>query len=215
MDFAKGSIDASSRFTELDSKARIVFGETFPQVQKQVKAIAQEVGRASSAVLQFTADIGAIFDAVGIRKKDLGEMSTTIAKLAIDLASFVNSSDQEAFDVLQSGLVGMVQPLRRYGVVLTEANLQEYSHQKSIKQKVDTMNEAQKTILRYNFVLDHTKTAQGDAARTATSYANESRRLSGEIETLQEELGRAARPCCAGDGAFGRVDPERGHFMSC
>ena len=197
INFAKGSIEATSHLTELDSKARVVFGDTFPQVQKQVKSIAQEVGRASTAVLQFTADIGAIFDAVGLSKKNLGEMSTTIAKLAIDLASFVNSSDEEAFQALQSGLVGMVQPLRRFGVVLTEENLKQYLFTKGVKDNYDKLNEAQKVLVRYAFILDHTKTAQGDAARTAESFANESRRLQGEVQSLQEQIGKDATPVLA------------------
>lgn len=124
-------------------------------------------------------------------------MSTTVAKLAIDLASFVNSSDQEAFDALQSGLVGMVQPLRRFGVVLTEENLKQYLFTKGVKESYDKMNEAQKVLVRYAFILDHTKTAQGDAARTAQSFANESRRLQGELVSLQEQLGKDATPIAA------------------
>ena len=90
-----------------------------------------------------------------------------MAKLAVDMASFVNSSDEEAFQAIQSGLVGMVQPLRRYGVVLTQANLEQFAQEKGLKQSIKTMSQAQLVALRYAFIMDKTKTAQGDAARTA------------------------------------------------
>jgi hypothetical protein len=192
--FARGIIKASSDLTELDSKARVVFNDSFPQVQKQVRNIAAEVGRASSTILQFATDMGAVISAFGITGPLLDQMSTQFAKLAVDLASFHNASDEEAFAALRSGITGETEPLKRFGIVLTDANLQLFAFEKGIKTKIIAMNQAQKTALRYTFIMDKTALAQGDAARTADTYANQSRRLGGEIKTLQEQLGRAVTP---------------------
>lgn len=193
----RGSIDAASALTELRSKAHEVFREQFDVVQKQVAAIAVEVQRAKSSILGFATDIGAIFDASGISGRALADLSTQVAKLAVDLASFYDSTDEDAFQALQSGLVGMVQPLRRYGIVLTQANLEQFALEKGITQSISTMNQAQLITLRYAYIMDKTATAQGDAARTAEVFANRSRGLKDEWKTLNEELGEGITPTLA------------------
>lgn len=196
-DWGGAILTASSNLQELDSKARVVFGETFPQVEARVQSIAAEVGRADSAILQFSADMGAVIDAAGLTQEATAGMSTELAKLAVDLASFHNTSDIEAFNALRSAITGELEPLKRFGVVMTQANLQAFALTKGIKQKVETMTQAQLTALRYNYILERTTTAQGDAARTAGSYANQSRRLQGELTELNEQLGRSATPALA------------------
>jgi hypothetical protein len=196
-DWGGAILSSSSAMQELDSKARVVFGQTFPQVETRVKAIAEEVGRADSAILQYAADLGAVIDAAGLTKEATAGMSTEFAKLAVDLASFHNTSDIEAFNALRSAITGELEPMKRFGVVMTQANLAAFALEKGISKKIETMNQAQLTALRYNYLLARTETAQGDAARTAESYANQQRRLTGEITELNEQLGKSATPALA------------------
>ena len=189
--FGKSVIGASSALTELDSKARVVFGNTFGMVEKRVGEIAEEVGRAKSAILQFSADLGAVIQAAGITGDRLADMSTELAKLSVDLASFHNTSDIQAFNALRSAITGELEPLKRFGVVMTQANLSAFALNKGVKQNIDTMNQAQLTALRYSYILDRTETAQGDAARTADSFANRTRRLQGNWQELMETIGNA------------------------
>ncbi len=166
-------------------------------VQKEVGMIADEVGRASSAVLQFSTDLGAIISSFGITGPLLDNMSTQLAKLAIDMASFSNASDEEAFNALRSGITGETEPLKRFGVVLTDANLKLFALEKGIKTKIEAMHQGQKTALRYAYIMEKTALAQGDAARTAESFANQSKNLAGEWKSLNEELGKGVTPALA------------------
>lgn len=190
-------IQASSSLTELNSKAEVVFGDAFPRMQGQVGAIAAEVGRSSSAVLQFATDIGAVIKAFDITGPLMENMSAQLAKLAVDMASFHNVSDGEAFMALRSGLTGETEPLKRFGIVLTDVNLKLFAQEKGITKSFSAMNQAQKTVLRYEYIMAKTADAQGDAARTADSFANQTRRLQGEIQNLNEEAGRFATPVLA------------------
>lgn len=192
--FIFGAKDAASAFTELESKAKVTFGATFDAVLSKSSDIAREVGRASSAVLKFATDIGSIIKSFGIAGPMLDNMSTSLAKLAIDMASFSNSTDEEAFNALRSGITGETEPLKRFGIVLTDTNLKLFALEKGIKTKVEAMNQGQKTALRYAYIMEKTKDAQGDAARTADSYANQARRLAGELQTTQEILGKTFTP---------------------
>ncbi|PQO47369.1 hypothetical protein [Blastopirellula marina] len=193
----RGSIEYSSALTELDSKARIVFGDTFDIVEKQVAGISAEVGRAKSSILQFSADLGAVIEASGISGRALGDMSTELSKLAVDMASFHNTSDIQAFNALRSAITGELEPLKRFGVVMTQANLEAFALTKGIKQKIETMSQGQLVALRYAYIMERTATSQGDAARTADSFANRSRRLKDEWKELNEELGKGVTPALA------------------
>lgn len=190
-------LSASSNLEELQSKAKVVFGETFEEVERQSNRIAASVGRSSSQILQFSADIGAVIEPTGIAGRALAEMSTQFAQLSVDLASFHNTSDIQAFNALRSAITGEIEPLKRFGVVMTQANLKAFALSKGITENIDSFNQAQLATLRYNFVLDQTKGAQGDAERTADSLANQVRRLSGNWRSLQEELGTDATPAAA------------------
>lgn len=193
----KEAVKAASNFEELQSKAKFVYGEAFPAVASEAGKIAESVGRASSQILQFSADFGAIIQPMGIAQAEAGKMSTRFAQLAVDMASFHNTTDVEAFVALRSAITGETEPMKRFGVVMTQANLSAFALRNGIKQKIETMNQAQMTALRYNFVLDATKQAQGDATRTAGSFANQMRRTGGEVRTLFEELGKPVLPALA------------------
>lgn len=194
---ASQSIRAASAVEELRSAAQVTFLQTFPQVEARAQAIAQEVGRAGSTILGFATDMGAILTPTRLSTEAVGEMSLELSKLAVDLASFRNTSDEQAFMALRSGIVGETEPLRRYGVVLLQTTLQEYAHRNGIRQKLETMNQAQLATLRYNFILEQTKLAQGDAARTAGSFANQARRLKDEWKSTLEVLGKSFAPVAA------------------
>lgn len=196
--FGKSVLSASSNLEELESKARVVFGDTFDEVERQSERIAQSVGRSSSQILQFSADMGAIIEPTGIAGRALAEMSTQFAQLAVDLASFHNTTDIQAFNALRSAITGELEPLKRFGVVMTQANLKAYALNQGVTENIESFNQAQLTALRYNFILEQTTGAQGDAERTADSLANQTRRLAGNWRSFQEELGKDATPAAAG-----------------
>ncbi len=196
-DWGRSIIQSSSSLTELQSKAKVVFGDSFPAIEQGAKAIADEVGRASSTILQFATDMGAVIKAFGLTGPVMENMSTQLAKLAVDMASFHNTADEDAFMALRSGLTGETEPLKRFGIVLTDTNLKMFALTKGITKNVEQMNQAEKTALRYAFIMEKTADAQGDAARTADTFANQTRRLQGEWKELNEELGKEVTPALA------------------
>jgi len=188
------AIKTASDLEELSSKARFTFKESFGIVEQRSREIADEVGRADSAILQFSTDMGAVIEAMGLSGPEMAKVSTNLAKLSVDMASFHNVSDPEAFIALRSGIVGETEAMKRFGVVMTQANLKAFALNKGITTQIDKMNQAQLTALRYEFIMDKTATVQGDAARTANSVANQLRRVSGNTRELFEELGKPLLP---------------------
>ncbi len=191
----KKLVDLASDANETANVLEQVFGAAgAAQVKDWSQTVATEVGRSRFQLQEFAGRLGAMIDPMVKNKAAAQEMSTTLSKLAVDLGSFFNATDEEALIALRAGLSGESEPLKRFGVVLQEATLQEFAHAQGIHKKVAAMNVAQKTELRYQFILANTVTAQGDAARTAGSYANSTKALKGALRDLGTEMGQSVIP---------------------
>lgn len=124
-------------------------------------------------------------------RAEAAEMSKTLTEKAIDLASFFNTTDQEALRALQSGIAGEIEPLRRrFGISATQKALAEFAGIKSIL----GISEAEKTRLRFQFIMARSTDALGDAKRTAHEYAQTVRRLQSRFEELKVTIGLDVLP---------------------
>ena len=122
---------------------------------------------------------------------DMGKkMAKTLTGLAGDMASFYNVSHDVAQTALNSIYTGETESLKKFGVVMTEANLQQYAYSKGITKQVSAMSQLEKVYLRYSYVLNSTKNAQGDFARTSGSWANQVRLLKEQFSQLLGILGK-------------------------
>jgi hypothetical protein len=102
-------------------------------------------------------------------------MSKTLVQLAADLASFNNTSVDDALVALRSGLSGEAEPLKRYGIALSDARMRQELMAQGVKDLGATLTPLQKTQAAYTLILKDSKLAQGDFARTSTGLANEQR----------------------------------------
>ena len=122
---------------------------------------------------------------------DMGKkMAKTLTGLAGDMSSFYNVSQDVAQTALNSIYTGETESLKKFGVVMTEANLQQYAYSKGITKQVSAMSQLEKVYLRYSYVLNSTKNAQGDFARTSGSWANQVRLLKEQFSQLLGILGK-------------------------
>jgi hypothetical protein len=191
----KKIVDLASDANETANVLGEVFGPAgAAQVKEWSATVATEVGRSQYQLQEFAGRLGAMLGPMVQNKGAAQEMSTTLSKLAVDLGSFFNATDEEALIALRAGISGESEPLKRFGVVLQDATLQEFAHAQGINKKISAMNVAEKTDLRYQFILANTATAQGDAARTSGSYANASKALGGAMRDLGTEMGQSVMP---------------------
>lgn len=185
----------ASNANETDNVLKEVFGaQGAAQVKSWADATGKEIGRSRYTLREYTGQLGAMLEPIVGNASKAQEMSTTFAKLSVDLASFFNTADDDALAALKSGIVGETEPLRRYGIVLLDATLQEYAHTQGVNKKITAMTNAEKVELRYRYILAHTTKAQGDAARTATGFANASRALKDHFKDLGTTAGQKLLP---------------------
>lgn len=98
----------------------------------------------------------------------MADMSLNLTKLSADMASFYDVEQSTVEKALASGvLAGQTRPLRTYGLDLTNATLAEWAMKNGLDSNIKSMTQAQKTLLRYQYVMANTSKIQGDFARTA------------------------------------------------
>jgi hypothetical protein len=188
-------VQLASDANETGNVLEQVFGKQgADQVKSWSQTASSTLGRSRFQLQEFAGGLGAILDPMVQNKAKAQEMSTTLSTLAVDLGSFFNATDQDALVALRAGISGEAEPLKRFGIVMQDATLQEYAHTLGIRKKLAAMSVAEKTELRYQFILARTKSAQGDAARTAGGFANSSKALKGALRDLGTEMGMAVMP---------------------
>lgn len=192
------SITAASDLNETLSKSRVVFRGHADEVIAWSENSAEAMGMSQNAALGAAATYGNLFVSLGLAEEQAGSMSTSLVGLAGDLASFNNVDPTEALDALRSGLVGETEPLRRFGVNLNEATLSQKAMEMGlISTTKGTLPAAAKAQAAYALILEQTKTAQGDFARTSDGLANRQRIAAAKVEDAFASMGQAILPLAA------------------
>ena len=127
----------------------------------------------------------------GVAEDKAYKLSKGLTELAYDISSFYNVDVDTAFQRLQSGIAGEIEPVRRWGIALDQASMQEWMLKKGIDAKVNSLNQADKAMVRYNMMVEAMagNGAIGDFARTLITPANAIRILQQQITQLSRAIG--------------------------
>lgn len=169
---------------EMQGKSKVVFGEFRKQVVEDLEAFGDAVGRSTHELEGMASSIQDTFVPMGFGRGEAAKLSVELTKLAVDVASFNNASDTETMEAFQSALVGNHETVRRFGVVITEATLNQELMRMGIEKGSKAASNAQKVQARLNLITRGTSDAAGDAARTSGSFANQTRALMAELSEL-------------------------------
>lgn len=188
----KEMVSSASDMEENLNKVDVAFGKNAESVKKWSDNATESFGLSKNQALEATSLYGDMATSMGITQKDASEMATTLAGLSGDLASFKNIGIDQAMTALNGVFTGETESLKMLGVVMTETNLEEFAEKAGLV--YDEMSQAEKVQLRYNYVLEKTKNAQGDYARTSDSTANSLRTMEASTENLSASLGEHLLP---------------------
>lgn len=186
--------EAASDQAEALSKVKVVFGDLSSSVIDFASTSASSLGLSKTAALGALGTYGNLFTAMGIGADKSADMSTELVGLAADLASFNNLDPTEVLEKLRSGLVGETEPLRSLGVNLNQATIEAKAMELGLWDGNGAIDAAAKAQASYALILDQTKTAQGDFARTSTGMANQQRILSATFQDSMAAVGAAFLP---------------------
>lgn len=167
---------------------------TFPHMSKEIDQFAQnaasQFGLSETMAKKFAGTFGSMAEAFGFSEKEAAKMSTTLTGLAGDVASFYNISQDEAYTKLKSVFSGETETLKDLGIVMTQSALDAWAMANGFDKTTKKMSEAEKVSLRLAFVQSQLANATGDFARTSNSWANQTRILSLQFDSLRASIGQ-------------------------
>ena len=180
----------ASDLEEVQNVVNVSFGDMADEVEKFADSAAQNFGMSALTAKRMASTFMAMANGMGIAAKDGKNMSLQLTALAGDMASFYNVEQDVAQTALNSIFTGETESLKKFGIVLTEANLKTFALSTGITKSYNAMSQAEKVALRYQYVLKATANAQGDFVRTSSSWANQVRVLKEQWSQLIGILGK-------------------------
>lgn len=191
---ARSFVNSASDYQESLNKVDVAFGNSAQKVKDFAMVAGQKFGIDRGSALDMAAMFGDMGTGMGLAQNQAAKMSTSLVGLAGDLASFKNMRVDEVQTALAGIFTGETESLKRLGIVMTETNLQQFALSQGIKTKVKNMKQAEKVLLRYNFIVAKSKNSIGDFTRTSEGYANQQRILASRWKDLSIILGTTLLP---------------------
>ena len=192
--FTKDAIGAASDMEETISKIGVVFGDSAAEIEKFASTAARDIGQSKVQALDAAANFALFGKAAGLSGQALVDFSTDFVVLASDLASFNNTTPEDAINAIGAALRGESEPLRRYGVLLNDAALKSAAMELGIYNGTGALTAQQKVLAAQKVILEQTNLAQGDFARTSDGLANSQRQIAASVEDAKAQLGEALLP---------------------
>lgn len=183
------AIDISSSLTEVENVVRQTFGQYESLINNFAKTSIEKFGMSELSVKQFASRFQAMGVAMGFSQGKMTDMSINLTKLTADMASFYDVAQSDVAEDLESIFTGQTRPLRTYGLDLTQATLKEWALNQGIEANFKTMTQAEKAMLRYQYVMANTAAAQGDFKRTQDSWHNQITMLKENFKALGAVVG--------------------------
>lgn len=187
--FGKAAIDLASDLQEVQNVVDTAFGGMAYKMEEFSKTAIETYGISELTAKRTASTYMAMAKGMGIAEDVASDMAITMTGLTADIASFYNMSQERADVILKSVYTGETETLKQLGIVMTEVNLENFAMSKGITKSLSAMTQQEKTMLRYQFVLEQTRLAQGDFAKTSDSWANKTRVLNERWKEMQATFG--------------------------
>ena len=191
LDLGKDALQAASDLEEVQNVVDVTFGKDANKIEKWAKSAGAQFGLTETQAKRFSSTMGAMLKSSGLAGDQISQVSTDLAGLAADMASFYNLDFDTAFQKIRSGISGETEPLKQLGINMSVANLEAYALQKGLNKTFSEMSQGEQAMLRYQYLMQATADAQGDFARTSDGYANAMRKLETNVEELKTKLGES------------------------
>ena len=188
--FSAKCLDLGSDLQEVQNVVDVTFPTMSSQIDSFAKSAASYFGLSETMAKKFTGTFGSMAEAFGFSEKEAADMAKTLTGLSGDVSSFYNISQDEAYTKLKSVFSGETETLKDLGIVMTQSALDSYALANGFGKVTSKMTEAEKVSLRFAFVQNQLTNATGDFARTSDSWANQTRILALQFDSLRASIGQ-------------------------
>lgn len=188
--FTKDCIEVGSNVTEVQNVVDTAFKDLSGQADQWASNAMTNFGLSELSAKKYMGVFGQMSNAMGITGQAALDMAEDVTGLTGDVASFYNSSTDEAYTKLKSIWTGETETLKDLGVVMTQTNLDQYALNNGFGKTTAKMTEQEKVMLRYQYVTSALSNATGDFVKTQDSWANQTRILTLRFQQLKASLGK-------------------------
>lgn len=181
-------LNYASDLQEVENVVSKTFGEQSAVIDAFASRSLETYGLTALEAKNYSSTLGSMLKSMGMTSQQTLTMSQNMTALAGDMASFKNLSAEEAFQKIQSGISGEMEPLKELGIVMSVANLEAYAMSQGITTAFSKMSQQEQTLLRYNYLMEQTADMQGDFADTSDGFANQQRLLKANLQQTSGEI---------------------------
>ena len=182
-------IQSAAAAEELNAKFDIVFGEGAEAADEFARALSGKTGRAIQQIKNGLATFQDTFVPMGLAREDAAELSKALIQASQDVASFNEKNDADVIRDFQSALVGNSETVRKYGILITEAAIEQRAWELGINKSSAQLSQQEKLLIRTQLLFDGMTDAIGTAEREVDTFAGRMRTLGGVIEDTQIDAG--------------------------
>lgn len=189
-------IKSANDYIENVNLFQVSMGEFYDEAFSYAQLLNDRLGIDPSEWMRAQGVFMSMANGFGLTRKQAYDLSEGLTELAYDLSSLYNEDTEQSILRLQSALSGEIEPIRRLGISISQATLQEYALAHGIDESVAAMTEQEKALLRSLVLMEGAGRigAIGDFARTLESPANALRVLNQQITQLGRALGTVLLP---------------------
>ena len=190
----KKAIDAASDLEETTSKFNVVFAEQAQLAEKNAKILTDGFAMSQEEAKRYLSSVQDLLVPMGVAADKAANLSHEVVKLSADLGSFNNLPTERVMLDIQSALVGNFETMKKYGVVLKETVVSEKALAMGLADTKQELTAGHKAQAAYALMVEGSKAAIGDMARTSESYANQVKKLNANLSDLTAEIGKELLP---------------------
>ena len=190
-DTMAGWFKESNDYIETLNLFEVAMGDNAEAAKEFADTVQSKMGIDSKEWMNYQAIFQNLATGFGVASDSATKMSQNLTQLSYDLSSIYNTDVETAFDKLSSAMSGQVKGLREFGIDTTVATLQEYALSKGIDKSVRSMTQAEKSMLRYNYIMEQSRDLGywNDMAKTIITPANSLRILTAQITQMKRAFG--------------------------
>ena len=144
--------------------------------------------------MTYMATIQSLGTSFGLASDKAYILSKNLTQLAYDEGSYWNKDVAETFTAMSSAISGEIEPIRRLGVDLSQARLQQELLALGFNKQISSLSQADKAVLRYIAIMKQTANVQGNLAQTIQSPANQIKILKAQLDMLAKSVGSLLYP---------------------
>ncbi|MBA4851354.1 phage tail tape measure protein [Emticicia sp. BO119] len=201
--FGGESVKYAIQLQEALGKVENTFGKSSDTIKDFAKNSLNSFGIAESSALEMVSTFGDMSSVMGLSQENAAKVGMELTALAGDLASLKNVQLDVASTALKGIFItdadaitesGVTEALKELGIVMTETNLEQFALNQGLNETYAHMTDAEKAALRYGFVMNATKGAQGDFAGGIYTADNQMQIFTESIKELYTNFGESLLP---------------------